>query len=351
MGRTWLVAGGAGFIGSTFVRRALALHADLAVVTVDALTYAGSRENLADVEREPRHTFVHAAIADRERLRGLFEEHRPEVVVNFAAETHVDRSIDGPEAFLRTNVGGAFELFEAARRHAAGFPGFRVLHVSTDEVYGSLGPTGAFREDTPLAPNSPYSASKASADLFARAYFHTFGLPVLVTRGSNTFGPRQLPEKLIPLVLTKALDGEPLPVYGDGAHVRDWLFVDDHADAILAVVARGRPGEVYNVGGGCERTTLDVVRAVCAALERARPRAAGRYVDLIRMVADRPGHDRRYALDCAKVRADTGWRATVGFEDGLARTAAWYLAHPEWCAARREHRRRIGLGSGAGGGA
>jgi dTDP-glucose 4,6-dehydratase len=358
---TMIVTGGAGFIGCNFVRHALAETGDR-VVVADKLTYAGNLESLEEVARHPRYAFVRLDIADREGVRALFREHRPASVVNFAAETHVDRSIDDPGAFVRTNVVGTFELLEAARHYVAdlGAPArdsFRLLHVSTDEVYGTLGPTGLFSETTPYAPNSPYAASKAGADHLVRAYHETYGLPVLLTNCSNNYGPYQFPEKLIPLMILNAVEGRPLPIYGDGGNVRDWLFVEDHCTGILDVLRRGRVGERYNVGGGGERTNLEVVDRICAAVERERPAAANaalidrgvrRYLDLKVFVPDRPGHDRRYAIDASKTREELGWRPRHDFEAGLARTVRWYLDHGAWCESVQSgsyRRERLGLGS------
>lgn len=340
------MTGGAGFIGSNFVRRALATTSNRLVV-FDALTYAGHIESLESLFRDDRLLFVRGDIADRDAVRALFSEHRPKAVVNFAAESHVDRSIDGPSDFVRTNVNGTFELLEAARAMRAGQStqeqeAFRFLHVSTDEVYGSLGETGAFREETPYAPNSPYSASKASADHLVRAWHETYGLPTLITNCSNNYGPYQFPEKLIPLMIMNALEGKSLPIYGDGGHIRDWLFVTDHCDAILTVLQRGRIGEKYNIGGNSERTNLQVVDALCAAIEAERPsasnlalRALGRsaYTDLKTFVKDRPGHDRRYAIDASKIRRELGFEPKHAFEAGLRSTVRWYLDNPEWTAA------------------
>jgi dTDP-glucose 4,6-dehydratase len=361
---TWVVTGGAGFIGSNFVRLALASR-DARVVVVDKLTYAGNLESLADVADDPRFEFVRADIADRGAMEELFRAHRPSAVINFAAETHVDRSIDGPAAFVHTNLVGTFELLDAARRHLAGLAPaliarFRFLHVSTDEVYGSLGPDGAFRETTPYEPNSPYSASKAGADHLARAYHATYGVPVLITNCSNNYGPYQYPEKLIPLMILNALEGRALPIYGDGGNVRDWLYVEDHCAGILAALERGRPGEKYNLGGGSERTNVQIVDAICAELERIVPAqknqaltGAGvkRYTELKRFVADRPGHDRRYAIDASKAQRELGWRPQLDLERGLAATISWYLEHREWCSAvqqGRYGRERLGVASGSG---
>jgi len=331
--RTWLVTGGAGFIGSNFVRLALERKAGR-VVNLDKLTYAGNRASLADLENHPDHVFVHGDICDVALVSRLLEEHRPRAIVNFAAESHVDRSILGPAEFLETNVVGTFKLLEAARAHCARHadPCFRFLQVSTDEVYGTLEPGDpGFTERTPYTPNSPYAASKAAADHFVRAYHRTYGLPVLTTNCSNNYGPYQFPEKLIPVMIQNALGGEPLPVYGDGLQVRDWLFVEDHCDAILAVLERGRPGETYNVGGGSEITNLELVRSICALVDELVPDSPHRpHARLIRHVADRPGHDRRYAIDDAKLRRELGWRPRLGLAEGLRRTVRWYLGHQAW---------------------
>jgi dTDP-glucose 4,6-dehydratase len=331
---TWIVTGGAGFIGSAFVRMARA-RGWARIVNLDALTYAGNPENLAGLAGDPGQVFVHGDICDGPLLSRLFAAHRPTAVVNFAAESHVDRSIHDAAPFLRTNVIGTQTLLDAARAHlagldAAGRAAFRFLHVSTDEVYGTLGPGDPpFRETTPYAPNSPYAASKAAADHLVRAAHHTHGLPTLVTNCSNNYGPCQFPEKLMPLVICNAREGRPLPVYGDGMQVRDWLHVDDHCEALARVLAAGRPGETYNIGGGNERTNLAVVRAICRILDEIAPAAAPRG-GLIRLVADRPGHDRRYAIDAAKIRSELGWSPRIRFEDGLRDTVLWYLEHPGW---------------------
>jgi len=333
--QTLLVTGGAGFIGGNFVLQMLA-NPDLRVVNLDALTYAGNLDTLASVANDPRHVFVQGDIGDADLVRRLFAEHRPDAVVNFAAESHVDRSIDGPAAFVQTNVVGTLTLLEAARDYwreldEAGRAGFRFLHVSTDEVYGSLGETGKFTETTPYAPNSPYSASKAASDHLVRAFHHTYGLPVLTTNCSNNYGPYQFPEKLIPLIIAKAIAGEPLPVYGDGRNVRDWLFVRDHCSAIAAVLAGGRLGEVYNVGGDAEMQNIEVVKTICALLDQRRPRADGQPRESqITYVKDRPGHDRRYAIDASKLKNELGWAPTVTFEQGIAATVDWYLDNQDW---------------------
>ena len=334
-----LVTGGAGFIASNFILGWLARH-DEAVVNVDALTYAGNAENLAGLEpsEADRHVFVQADICDEGVIAALLAEHRPRALLHFAAESHVDRSILGPAEFVRTNINGTFNLLQCALAYWKGLgpadaAAFRFLHVSTDEVYGSLGPDDApFSETTPYAPNSPYSASKAASDHLVRAYFHTYGLPVLTTNCSNNYGPFQFPEKLIPLTLTNALEGKPLPVYGDGKNVRDWLFVGDHCSAIELVLEQGACGEVYNIGGENERTNLEVVHTLCATLDRLRPKAGGRYADQITFVKDRPGHDRRYAIDATKLRTELGWSPAENFETGLERTVRWYLDHASWVA-------------------
>ncbi|MCZ8165891.1 dTDP-glucose 4,6-dehydratase [Silanimonas sp.] len=332
---TWLVTGGAGFIGGNFVlearQRGLAR-----IINLDVLTYAGNRDTLAALDGDADHVFVHGDIGDRALVSRLLAEHGVDAVINFAAESHVDRSIDGPAAFIQTNVVGTLALLEATRDYWKALPAeraaaFRFLHVSTDEVYGSLGDTGYFTEDTPFAPNSPYSASKASSDHLVRAFHHTYGLPVLTTNCSNNYGPFQFPEKLIPLMIQKLVKGEPLPVYGDGSNIRDWLFVGDHCAAIRDVLAGGRVGETYNVGGDAERRNIDVVHALCDALDARRPRADGQSRRVqITFVKDRPGHDKRYAIDASKLKRELGWAPTVNFEQGLALTIDWYLANEAW---------------------
>jgi dTDP-glucose 4,6-dehydratase len=344
---TILVTGGAGFIGANFVLDWLAAG-DEPVVNLDKLTYAGNLANLAAVAADPRHRFVQGDIADQAAVETLLAKHRPRAIVHFAAESHVDRSIHGPGDFIHTNVVGTFRLLEAARGHWQALPegereAFRFLHVSTDEVYGTLSEGDpAFSETTAYAPNSPYSASKAGSDHLVRAWHHTYGLPVLTTNCSNNYGPFQFPEKLIPLMIANALEGRPLPVYGDGRQVRDWLYVGDHCEAIRTVLARGRPGEVYNVGGNAEKRNLEVVHALCDALQALRPREGG-YRGLVAFVADRPGHDRRYAIDARKIRAELGWSPRESFESGLARTLCWYLGHGDWVAQVKsgEYRRWI----------
>ena len=346
-----LVTGGAGFIGGEFVRQWIAEEGSV-LVNLDKLTYAGNLDSLADVMGQRRHVFVHGDIGDAELVRRLLREHRPRAVVNFAAESHVDRSIDGPAAFVETNVTGTFRLLDEVRHYwnemgEAEQREFRFLHVSTDEVYGSLGPVGAFTETTPYAPNSPYSASKAASDHFVRAYHHTFGLPTLTTNCSNNYGPYQFPEKLIPLMILNCLEGRPLPVYGDGGQVRDWLYVGDHCRAIRAVLARGRVGEVYNIGGESERRNIDVVRTICREVDAARPdRGRPPSESLITFVKDRPGHDRRYAIDCGKIRRELGWQPGLDFDEGIRRTVAWYLANSRWTdrvTSGGYRRERLGL--------
>jgi dTDP-glucose 4,6-dehydratase len=331
-----LVTGGAGFIGANFVIEWIAATGE-AVVNLDKLTYAGNLGSLASLAADPRHVFVRGDIADRALVERLLAEHRPRAIVHFAAESHVDRSIHGPAAFVQTNVVGTFELLEAARAYWQGLQGdaraaLRFLHVSTDEVYGTLGEADPpFTETTPYAPNSPYSASKAASDHMVRAYHHTYGLPTLTTNCSNNYGPFQFPEKLVPLVICNALEGKPLPVYGDGRQVRDWLYVGDHCEAIRVVLARGRPGEAYNIGGNSERRNIEVVHAICDTLQEMRPREGG-YRALVQFVADRPGHDRRYAIDAAKIRRELGWAPRESFATGLAKTVRWYLDHGAWVA-------------------
>ena len=335
MKKTILVSGGCGFIGVNFVRLLLETRDDLQVVNLDKLTYAGNLQSLADVEGHPRYTFVRGDICDDVLIENLFEQHNIQAVVHFAAESHVDRSITGPDAFVRTNVFGTFTLLEGAKKYwleqGKGSNDSRFLHVSTDEVYGSLGKTGYFTEETPYDPRSPYSASKASSDHFVRAYFHTYGLPILITNCSNNYGPYQFPEKLIPLVLNNALTGKPLPVYGDGGNVRDWLYVRDHCEAILQVLDQGRSGESYNIGGHNEKTNLEVVEKLCDMVDERvgllnnTPRR-----ELITFVQDRLGHDRRYAIDAGKIDRELGWRPKFTFEQGIEKTVDWYLENRSW---------------------
>jgi len=351
---TIFVTGGAGFIGSNFVRQWMAEEKSR-VVNLDKLTYAGNPDSLADVAEDPRYVFVEGDIGDGRLVSRLLEEHRPQAIVNFAAESHVDRSIDGPAAFVETNVVGTFRLLEAARGYWSGVldqaqrDAFRFLHVSTDEVYGSLGREGKFTETSPYRPNSPYSASKAASDHLARAYHHTYQLPTIITNCSNNYGPYQFPEKLIPLVILNALEGKPLPVYGDGQQIRDWLFVEDHCRAIRTVLRSGKPGEVYNIGGDCEQANLDVVRSIASIVDRLVPGLAhGPCTSLIQFVKDRPGHDRRYAIDAAKIRRELGWSPRENFQSGLERTVRWYLEHRGWVeriTSGKYQRERLGLGN------
>jgi dTDP-glucose 4,6-dehydratase len=353
MNRTFFVTGGAGFIGSNLVHHLLEQEPESNVVVYDRLTYAGNLDNLADVAGDPRYRFVHGDICDRHRLRVALTEARPDVVFNLAAESHVDRSIDGPSEFVRTNVTGTFEVLEAARvlssRSEAALPAnFRLVHVSTDEVFGSLGDDGYFSESTRYAPNSPYAASKAGADHLARAYFQTYGLDVVTTNCSNNYGPYQFPEKLIPLTILNALENKPLPIYGDGQNVRDWIYVADHCEALLAAATKGKPGETYAVGGRSERTNLSIAHAVCDVLDDLAPRKGGMrsYRELITFVADRPGHDRRYAIDPSKIEGELGWRPATTFERGISKTVAWYLANRAWCERITKavyQRERLGL--------
>ena len=331
-----LVTGGAGFIGSNFIRDWLTAN-DEPVVNLDVLTYAGNLESLDGLHGDSRHVFVKGDICDQELVSGLLREHRPRAVINFAAESHVDRSIRGPATFIQTNIMGTFRLLEAARAHHAALEarerdGFRFLHVSTDEVYGSLaGGDPAFSEQNRYEPNSPYSASKAASDHLVRAYHHTYGLPVLTTNCSNNYGAYQFPEKLIPLVIHNALAGKPLPIYGDGKQIRDWLYVGDHCSAIVRVLEAGKLGEVYNIGGWNEKTNLEVVHALCDILDESKPRADGRsYREQMLFVADRPGHDRRYAIDARKIEVQLGWKPTETFESGIRKTVRWYLDNQGW---------------------
>jgi len=365
--KTLLVTGGAGFIGSNFVRLALA-ETPHRVVVLDLLTYAGNLANLEEVANDPlyasRYTFARGDIADRTTLRYVFAEHALDAVVNFAAESHVDRSIDDASAFIRTNITGTFELLEASRRRLAGQgdearAGFRFLHVSTDEVYGSLGETGLFSETTPYAPNSPYAASKAAADHLVRAFHETHGLPTLLTNCSNNYGPFQFPEKLIPLMILNAVEGKDLPIYGDGRNVRDWIYVEDHCRGVLEVLEEGVPGEKYNLGGRSERTNVQVVDAICDALEDELPasenpalqeRGLTDYKELKTFVRDRPGHDKRYAIDDTKIERELRWTRDHDFETGLAATVRWYLEHRDWCEevqSGKYRRERLGLATGA----
>ncbi len=331
-----LVTGGAGFIGSNFIPYFLEQHSDYKIVNLDALTYAGNLDNLKEIESHPRYVFVHGNICDRALLESMFKQYNFAGVIHFAAESHVDNSIAGPEAFIKTNINGTFTLLEAARQHwmdepfnvKAGCEGNRFLHISTDEVYGSLGKEGLFTEATPYAPNSPYSASKASSDLLVRSYFHTYGLNVVTTNCSNNYGPKQHNEKLIPTIIRKALNGQPIPIYGDGMNVRDWLYVLDHAKGIDLAFLKGRSGETYNIGGRNERTNNQIVNTICEILDGKRPKADGKsYKEQITYVKDRAGHDKRYAIDATKIEQELGWRADDYFEVGIMKTINWYLVH------------------------
>jgi dTDP-glucose 4,6-dehydratase len=350
--KTLLVTGGAGFIGSALVRMLVRATAHR-VVVVDKLTYAGNLDSLVEVSDDPRFAFERVDICDGPRLRALFEQYLPDAVIHLAAESHVDRSIDGPAEFIQTNVVGTFTLLQETLRYWRGLSSeargsFRLVHISTDEVFGSLGSTGSFTEETPYAPNSPYAASKAAADHLVRAWRHTYALPVVTTNCSNNYGPYQFPEKLIPLMIQNALAGRPLPIYGRGENVRDWLYVDDHVRALLMVMDSGTPGETYNIGGGTDRRNVDVVRAICDLVNELAPDPAiGDRNALIAFVADRPGHDLRYAIDASKIRRELGWEPRESFESGLRKTVEWYLANQRWCervqsgAYRGE---RLGLG-------
>lgn len=351
--KTVLVTGGAGFIGSAVVRQLIS-ETGHKVVTVDKLTYAANLSSLADARDHERHSFEQVDIADRAAIRGVFERHKPDAVMHLAAESHVDRSIDGPGEFITTNIVGTFELLEAARAHWNSLTGdaranFRFHHISTDEVFGSLGAEGFFTETSPYQPNSPYSASKASSDHLVRAWHETYGLPTVMTNCSNNYGPYHFPEKLIPLVILNGLEGKPLPVYGKGDNIRDWLYVEDHARALRLVMEKGVPGQTYNIGGHNERRNIDVVHAICDLLDELRPAATSRR-DLITFVTDRPGHDQRYAIDAAKIERELGWRPQETFETGLRRTVEWYLANEDWWRAIRDgsyQGQRLGLNTSA----
>jgi len=341
-----LVTGGAGFIGSAVVRQAV--RDGHTVINLDKLTYAGSLSNVKNVANSPNYSFEHADICDRAALDAILAKHQPDAIMHLAAESHVDRSIDGPSAFVETNITGTYMMLEAARAYwvAQGKPeAFRFHHISTDEVFGSLGAEGQFTETTPYDPRSPYSASKAASDHLVRAWHETYGLPVVLTNCSNNYGPYHFPEKLIPVIILNALAGKPLPIYGDGSNVRDWLYVEDHADALLLVVRKGAVGRSYNIGGENERSNLQLVQTVCAILDAKRPKASGSYADQITFVTDRPGHDARYAIDPSRIREELGWRPSVTVEQGLERTVDWYLANEEWWRALQD---REGVGQRLG---
>jgi len=336
-----LVTGGSGFIGSNFVHVVLKKTSDCLLINLDKLTYAGNPKNLSDIESDPRYIFIKGDIRDKDLVEGLFDHYAIDTVVHFAAESHVDRSITGPDEFIGTNINGTFTLLEAARKSwlskktPSSLDNPRFLHVSTDEIYGSLGESGYFTEETPYDPRSPYSASKAASNHLVGAYFHTYGLPAVITNCSNNYGPYQFPEKLIPLIITNALNGTELPVYGDGKHIRDWLYVMDHCEAIVQVIEKGEPGESYNIGGNNERENIEIVKTICALideaagpLENSLPREG-----LIRFIKDRPGHDRRYAIDATKIRQTLGWAPSVNFDEGIRRTVQWYLNHQAWIAS------------------
>ena len=349
--KRFLVTGGAGFIGSNFIHL-LMQQPDAQVLNLDKLTYAGNLDSLQNLTGQPGYLFVQADICDAGKVEAIIDEFKPDAIVHFAAESHVDRSIDGPVAFIQTNIVGTFNLLEAARKFwrqlsETAQADFRFLHVSTDEVYGSLGATGLFTEDTPYAPNSPYSASKASSDHLVRAYRHTYGLPVVTTNCSNNYGPYQFPEKLIPLMILNALSGKPLPVYGDGMQVRDWLYVVDHCRAIQTVLQQGKPGETYNVGGHNEMPNIRIVHTICSLLDELRPRADGKpYAEQITYVADRPGHDRRYAIDAGKIARDLGWLPQETFDSGIRKTVQWYLDNAAWCervSSGKYRQERLGI--------
>lgn len=341
-----LITGGAGFIGSAVVR--LAIARDFEVVNLDALTYAACLENVSSIANSPLYAFEHADIRDRAALDRVLETHKPDAIMHLAAESHVDRSIDRPGVFIETNITGTYQMLEAARAYwtAHGQPDtFRFHHISTDEVYGSLGATGLFTEDTPYDPRSPYSASKAASDHLVRAWSETYGLPVLLTNCSNNYGPYHFPEKLVPVVILNALADKPLPIYGNGSNIRDWLYVEDHADALLCVLEKGVLGRSYNIGGENERTNLELVKTICGILDEKRPRDTGSYADLITFVSDRPGHDARYAIDANRIITELGWRPSVTVEEGLARTVQWYLDNETWWRALQD---RAGVGERLG---
>jgi dTDP-glucose 4,6-dehydratase len=352
--KTVFVTGGAGFIGSNFIYSILSrLGNDSMIINLDKLTYAGNLESLRAMKNKSNYIFIQGDIGDTELVVNILERYSVEIIIHFAAESHVDRSIDGPSAFIETNINGTFSLLEAARKYWRGLieekkDHFRFLHISTDEVYGSLGETGYFTEKTPYAPNSPYSASKASSDHLVRAYYHTYGLPTIITNCSNNYGPYQFPEKLIPLMILNALEGRALPVYGTGQNVRDWLYVEDHCQALLTALEKGIPGEKYNIGGHNEKTNLDIVHTLCDILDQKKPRSDGKsYREQIIFVKDRPGHDMRYAIDASKIQRELGWVPAETFETGIVKTVDWYLNNLDWCqriADGSYRRERLGIG-------
>lgn len=351
--KTIIVTGGAGFIGSNFVHTVLEAQRDIQVINLDKLTYAGNLDSLKEVEGDSRYTFVKGDICDSSLVEDILGKYKPDAIVHFAAESHVDRSIDGPAEFIQTNINGTFNLLENARKYwlkleQKAKESFRFIHISTDEVYGSLGDTGYFTEETSYAPNSPYSASKASADLLVRSYYHTYGLPTIITNCSNNYGPYHFPEKLIPLILLNALEGKELPIYGNGLNVRDWLYVKDHCEAIWQVLMQGRTGEKYNIGGHNEKTNLCIVETLCAILDKRVPKADGKsYREQIVFVKDRPGHDLRYAIDASKIEKELGWVPKETFDTGIVKTVDWYLENRDWCNRVLDgsyQRERLGLG-------
>ncbi len=331
----YLVTGGAGFIGANFIHNIIAMKSDISILNFDKLTYSGNLSSLRSVSKNPRYSFIQGDISDIDEVADSINKFNPTKIIHFAAESHVDRSIDGPDEFINTNIIGTYNLLKQCRNYWENLTAnqkinFRFLHVSTDEVYGSLGVTGLFTESTPYAPNSPYSASKAASDLLARAWFHTYGFPILITNCSNNYGPYQFPEKLIPVIVFNALNGKSLPIYGDGSNIRDWLYVSDHCEAIFQVVDKGRPGETYNIGGNNEYTNLEVVKMICKILDEIKPKHSGSYLDQIVFVEDRPGHDKRYAIDSSKIQNELGWKPKENFESGLRKTITWYLKNIDW---------------------
>ena len=335
MSNSYIITGGAGFIGANFIHYLVEAEPDSQILNLDKLTYAGNPASLVAIEKHPNYSLIKGDICDQQLIERIIKDFKPSVIVHFAAESHVDRSIEGPDSFIETNILGTYNLLKVAKAYLEQLSSpeqeaFRFLHVSTDEVYGSLGEDGFFTEETPYTPNSPYSASKAASDHLVRAWFHTYGFPVLTTNCSNNYGPYQFPEKLIPVIIFNALDGKPLPIYGDGSNIRDWLYVTDHCKAIHRVIRSGKRGETYNVGGNNEKTNLEVVKTICTLLDEVEPKRSGSYLDQITFVTDRPGHDRRYAIDAGKIKRDLGWQPEENFESGMRKTVRWYLDHREW---------------------